>query len=89
MEKVYSSSLQITCQNRNQIENWDQGFSRERSRSFPLIIRPVLIPIKILKKDLNPGFSDPLVQSSNSLLKGKEKQISTEKSSILCHQFHF
>ena len=67
MEKVYSSSLQITCQNRNQIENWDQGFSRERSRSFPPIIRPVLIPIKILKKDLNPGFSDPLVRSSNTL----------------------
>ena len=42
-------------------------FSSEVSRSFPPILRAVPIPIKILKKDLDPGFSDPFVRSSNSL----------------------
>ena len=40
---------------------------RKGSRSFGPILRAVQIQIKILKKDLDPGFSDPLVRSSNSL----------------------
>ena len=38
------------------------------SRSFGPIFRAVQIQIKILKKDLDPRFSDPLVRSSNSLV---------------------
>ena len=37
------------------------------SRSFSPILRAVQIQIKILKKDLDPGFSNPLARSSNSL----------------------
>ena len=40
---------------------------RKGSRSFRQIPRAVQIQIKILKKDLDPGFSDPLVRSFNSL----------------------
>ena len=38
-----------------------------KSQSFRLILRSLPIPIKILKKDLDPGSLDPLVRSSNSL----------------------
>ena len=38
------------------------------SRSFCQILKAVQIPIKILKKDLDPGSSDPPIRSSNSLL---------------------
>ena len=37
------------------------------SRSYPPILKAVPIQIKIHKKDLDPGFSDPLVRSSNTL----------------------
>ena len=43
------------------------GTGRKGSRSFSPILRAVQIQIKILKKDLDPGFSDPFVRSSNSL----------------------
>ena len=40
---------------------------RKGSRSFCQILKAVQIPIKILKKDLDPGSSDPPIRSSNSL----------------------
>ena len=41
---------------------------RKGYRSFGPILMAIQIQIKILKKDLDPGFSDPFVRSSNSLV---------------------
>ena len=41
---------------------------RKGSRSFCQILKAVQILIKILKKDLDPGSSDPPIRSSNSLV---------------------
>ena len=46
---------------------WSE-IARKGSRSFCPILRGVQIPIKILKKDLDPGSSDPPIRSSNSLV---------------------
>ena len=43
-------------------------FGSKGSRSFLRILRVVQIPIKILKKDLDPGSSDPFVRSLNTLV---------------------
>ena len=46
---------------------WYYSVGLWKSQSFRLILRSLPIPIKILKKDLDPGSLDPLVRSSNSL----------------------